>query len=317
MASANRFVLNLHLIGLAAAAAMAGAVGVILFQVCPRPAEQPLWEYPVVWGPLAVLALGAVLSQLLVRMLLNNSTEAHRQGRGSGHQGVRWRPHHAELGRAARTGPAVDLHGGHGHPAPGAGRHHPAALARLRLHGAGDRRLDPADDVLRPRRLPAPPATSPNGPTVRRWWSAPRPKMPGRSSGSPRSWQPGPPRPRSGMPRWPSWHDPTRCGWTRAPRTSPGWPRRSSWGPARPKRSRPPQPTSRSSSPRPRRSRSRPTCWRSTPRSRRRARGRKERDSVSLPKRCASWQDRQPGPPPRPATRSRAYWPRSRLPGIG
>ena len=72
MASANRFVLNLHLIGLAAAAAMAGAVGAILFQVCPRPAEQPLWEYPVVWGPLAVLGLGAVLSQLLVRMLLNN-----------------------------------------------------------------------------------------------------------------------------------------------------------------------------------------------------------------------------------------------------
>jgi methyl-accepting chemotaxis protein len=72
MASANRFVLNLHLIGVATAAILAAAVGVILFLVCPQPAGQALWENPVAWGPLAVFTLGVVMEQLLVRMLLNN-----------------------------------------------------------------------------------------------------------------------------------------------------------------------------------------------------------------------------------------------------
>lgn len=72
MASPNRFVLNLHLIGLAAAAVVAAAVGVILFLVCPAPADQSLVENPVIWGPLAVFGLGVIMEQLLVRMLLNN-----------------------------------------------------------------------------------------------------------------------------------------------------------------------------------------------------------------------------------------------------
>jgi len=72
MASPNRFVLNLHLIGLAAAAVVAAAVGVILFLVCPAPADQSLVENPVIWGPLAVFGLGVIMEQLLVRLLLNN-----------------------------------------------------------------------------------------------------------------------------------------------------------------------------------------------------------------------------------------------------
>ncbi|HWN17733.1 MAG TPA: methyl-accepting chemotaxis protein [Gemmatimonadales bacterium] len=72
MASANRFVLNLHLIGVATAAVLASAVWVILYLACPQPADQALWQNPVVWGPLAVLALGVVMAQVLVRMLLNN-----------------------------------------------------------------------------------------------------------------------------------------------------------------------------------------------------------------------------------------------------
>jgi methyl-accepting chemotaxis protein len=72
MASANRFVLNLHLIGLAAAAVVAAAVGVILFVACPQLPDQSQMENPVVWGPLAVFGLGVVIEQLLVRMLLNN-----------------------------------------------------------------------------------------------------------------------------------------------------------------------------------------------------------------------------------------------------
>jgi methyl-accepting chemotaxis protein len=72
MASANRFVLNLHLIGLAAAAGMAAAVAVILFLVCPQPEGQSLARNPVIWGTLAVLAVGVLIEQVLVRMLLNN-----------------------------------------------------------------------------------------------------------------------------------------------------------------------------------------------------------------------------------------------------
>ncbi|MDQ3224939.1 MAG: methyl-accepting chemotaxis protein [Gemmatimonadota bacterium] len=71
MASPNRFVLNLHLIGLAAAAVVAAAVGVILFLVCPPPTEGSLAEYPVIWGPLGIFALGIAIEQLLVRRLLS------------------------------------------------------------------------------------------------------------------------------------------------------------------------------------------------------------------------------------------------------
>ena len=70
MASRNRFVLNLHLIGLAAAAVLAAAVAVILFLVCPAPAESSLLGNPMIWGTLAVFALGVAMEQLLVRMLL-------------------------------------------------------------------------------------------------------------------------------------------------------------------------------------------------------------------------------------------------------
>ena len=70
MASRNRFVLNLHLIGLAAAAVLAAAVAVILFLVCPAPAESSVLGNPVIWGTLAVFALGVATEQLLVRMLL-------------------------------------------------------------------------------------------------------------------------------------------------------------------------------------------------------------------------------------------------------
>ncbi|MEP7228055.1 MAG: methyl-accepting chemotaxis protein [Gemmatimonadales bacterium] len=76
MASRNRFVLNLHLIGLAAAAVVAAAVAVILFLVCPSSAESSIAENPVVWGTLAVFALGTALEQLLVRMLLSRVLKA-------------------------------------------------------------------------------------------------------------------------------------------------------------------------------------------------------------------------------------------------
>ena len=69
MASRNRFVLNLHLIGLAAAAVVAAAVAMILLLVCPS--AESITEDPVVWGTLGVFALGTALEQLLVRMLLS------------------------------------------------------------------------------------------------------------------------------------------------------------------------------------------------------------------------------------------------------
>jgi len=71
MASRNRFILNLHLVGVAAAAIIAAAVAVILLLVCPSPAEPSLIGNPVIRGTLAVLALGVVMEQLLVRMLLS------------------------------------------------------------------------------------------------------------------------------------------------------------------------------------------------------------------------------------------------------
>ncbi len=71
MASRNQFVLNLHLIGLAAAAVVAAVVAMILFVACPSPAESSLLEHPAVWGTVVVFSLGVVMEQLLVRMLLS------------------------------------------------------------------------------------------------------------------------------------------------------------------------------------------------------------------------------------------------------
>jgi methyl-accepting chemotaxis protein len=71
MASRSRFVLNLHLVGVAAAAIMAAAVAVILLLVCPPQVEPPLLGNPVIEGTLAAFALGVVMEQVLVRLLLS------------------------------------------------------------------------------------------------------------------------------------------------------------------------------------------------------------------------------------------------------
>jgi methyl-accepting chemotaxis protein len=76
MASRNRFVLNLHLIGVAAAGVVAAAVAVILLVACPSPAESSLLGSPVVWGTVAVFALGVAIEQLLVRMLVSRVLKA-------------------------------------------------------------------------------------------------------------------------------------------------------------------------------------------------------------------------------------------------
>jgi len=72
MASRNTFVRNLHLIGVLAAATIAAAVAGILLAVCPPPAEPSLLGHPAVWGSLTILALGMIVGQILVRMLLTN-----------------------------------------------------------------------------------------------------------------------------------------------------------------------------------------------------------------------------------------------------
>ena len=69
MASRNQFILNLHLIGFAAAGAMALAAGGILYVTCPAPAGFSV-THPVVWGPTALLGLGLIIEQVLVRLLL-------------------------------------------------------------------------------------------------------------------------------------------------------------------------------------------------------------------------------------------------------
>jgi methyl-accepting chemotaxis protein len=71
MASRNRFVRNLHLIGFLAAAVIATAAGAIFFAVCPAPAEPTLLGDPAVWGTATILALGVAIEQVLVRMLLS------------------------------------------------------------------------------------------------------------------------------------------------------------------------------------------------------------------------------------------------------
>jgi methyl-accepting chemotaxis protein len=72
MASRNRFVLNLHLIGLGAAAILAAAVAVILLAVCPAPAESTFLSHPALWGSVTIFLLGLVIEQVLVRRLLSD-----------------------------------------------------------------------------------------------------------------------------------------------------------------------------------------------------------------------------------------------------
>ena len=71
MASRNRFVLNLHLIGVAAAAIISLAVAGLLLAVCPTPPEQSGVPRAVIWGSLGILVLGIGISRFLVHMLLN------------------------------------------------------------------------------------------------------------------------------------------------------------------------------------------------------------------------------------------------------
>ncbi len=71
MASRNRFVLNLHLTGIAASAVVAAAVAAILFVACPAGEETSMLAAPVVWGTLAVFGLGVAIEQVLVRRLLS------------------------------------------------------------------------------------------------------------------------------------------------------------------------------------------------------------------------------------------------------
>jgi methyl-accepting chemotaxis protein len=67
----NVFILQLHLIGLVAAAAMAGTTAAVLIAVCPAPAGSFALAHPAVWGTAAVLGLGVVIEQMLVRLLLS------------------------------------------------------------------------------------------------------------------------------------------------------------------------------------------------------------------------------------------------------
>ncbi|MBA3443662.1 MAG: methyl-accepting chemotaxis protein [Gemmatimonadales bacterium] len=71
MASRNQFVLNLHLIGIAAAALIATVVAGILLAVSPQIAKGTLPGHPVIWGSLTILMLGIIIEQVLVRRLLS------------------------------------------------------------------------------------------------------------------------------------------------------------------------------------------------------------------------------------------------------
>ncbi|HKH83208.1 MAG TPA: hypothetical protein VKA25_05970, partial [Gemmatimonadales bacterium] len=70
MASRKRFVLNLHLIGLAASAIMSLAVAGILIALCPVPEEASILASPAILGTVAVFVVGVLIEQYLVRMLL-------------------------------------------------------------------------------------------------------------------------------------------------------------------------------------------------------------------------------------------------------
>ena len=71
MASRNTFIRNLHLIGVAASALMAGAVALILANVAPPPVEPTILGDPVVWGTALVFVLGIAIEMALVRLLLS------------------------------------------------------------------------------------------------------------------------------------------------------------------------------------------------------------------------------------------------------
>ena len=65
----NKFVFRLHLIGLAAAATMTAAATAVLVLACRLPDSLDP-THPIFWGPPALLAVGVMLEQLLVRLLL-------------------------------------------------------------------------------------------------------------------------------------------------------------------------------------------------------------------------------------------------------
>jgi methyl-accepting chemotaxis protein len=67
----NRFILHLHLIGLAAAGTVAAAAAALLITVCPIQPDALLLTQPAVWGTAGILVLGVAISELLVRLLLS------------------------------------------------------------------------------------------------------------------------------------------------------------------------------------------------------------------------------------------------------
>src|ERR1700694_5538001 len=75
----NKFIFRLHLIGLTAAAIMTAAATAIIVLACPLPDFLDQTQ-PVFWGPPALLALGVVIQQLLVRLLLGRVLKPTGQG---------------------------------------------------------------------------------------------------------------------------------------------------------------------------------------------------------------------------------------------
>ncbi|HEX6435074.1 MAG TPA: methyl-accepting chemotaxis protein [Gemmatimonadales bacterium] len=69
MANRNQFIINLHLIGLSAAFSMAAAGGALVWFAC-SPATSFSVTHPAVWGTVVLAALGVLIEQVLVRLLL-------------------------------------------------------------------------------------------------------------------------------------------------------------------------------------------------------------------------------------------------------
>jgi methyl-accepting chemotaxis protein len=67
----NKFILQLHQVGLLAAGIIAAAAGAVLVVAVGAPGAASLLTHPVVWGTAAVLGVGVVMEQLLVRLLLS------------------------------------------------------------------------------------------------------------------------------------------------------------------------------------------------------------------------------------------------------
>ena len=76
MASRNKFVRRLHLIGLAAAAVMTAATGAVLSFMSQPSLADLSYRHPVIWGTLGILTLGIVIAQVLVRLLLSRVLKA-------------------------------------------------------------------------------------------------------------------------------------------------------------------------------------------------------------------------------------------------